>query len=396
MRQQLKKVQTENTGLNEQLTSLNKIHRAEVEGITTAWRADAEASTSALHTQQAGFQLALTAVSMNANRMLEAGQHTALQRTKQTIATLSAAAEEAIQDARDETASAVASARWHHAVSVQAQRSAQETQEWAHHEVWAAQSAAQCRLREGLHALLAYDEELRRREDAMEEDLCRRKDAMEDAAEEEVEAREAEAKARAMAVAESRAMEVAEQMEVRLADAINEAEAVLADMQKTSDSEVLALRKEVEYLRNCASNLRRENRILQKRIIRRSGTTATQNALHARDDAEPQKALLVKKGGVIPHSTRALVRHLVDLGLKVSQIPGAISAVADSMGISVEGSISDRSVGRIMKESLICSQIMTAEAIHNADSEHIVLFTTTFERLTLAIKLHVCRSHDQR
>ncbi|KAI0323924.1 hypothetical protein GY45DRAFT_1213602, partial [Cubamyces sp. BRFM 1775] len=70
--------------------------------------------------------------------------------------------------------------------------------------------------------------------------------------------------------------------------------------------------------------------------------------------------MVLKHKGVIPDSTRDLIRDLIALGLKVHQVRVVIEVVADSAGAAVKGNISDRSVGRIALEGLVASELQIA------------------------------------
>ncbi|PCH35890.1 hypothetical protein WOLCODRAFT_38477, partial [Wolfiporia cocos MD-104 SS10] len=75
----------------------------------------------------------------------------------------------------------------------------------------------------------------------------------------------------------------------------------------------------------------------------------------------------LKTKGVIPNKTRALVRTLVGKGVPVSQVSTTINAVAVASGVTVEGSLSKRSVGRIMVEGYVASKIQLVDDITQAE-----------------------------
>ncbi|EIW58834.1 uncharacterized protein TRAVEDRAFT_101714, partial [Trametes versicolor FP-101664 SS1] len=68
----------------------------------------------------------------------------------------------------------------------------------------------------------------------------------------------------------------------------------------------------------------------------------------------------VKEKGVVPDATRCLVRDMIELGLKVDQVKGAIHAVTRAVGATVEGDISSRTVRRIVLEGLVASRVQIA------------------------------------
>ncbi|RDX46785.1 hypothetical protein OH76DRAFT_1442708 [Lentinus brumalis] len=78
--------------------------------------------------------------------------------------------------------------------------------------------------------------------------------------------------------------------------------------------------------------------------------------------------LNLKEHGLVPEPVRALVRDLVELGLKVNQINGAISAVAQATGTAVAGSLSARSIGRFVREGGVAAAMQIVDEIRTAQS----------------------------
>ncbi|KAI0819624.1 hypothetical protein BC628DRAFT_1332523 [Trametes gibbosa] len=89
-----------------------------------------------------------------------------------------------------------------------------------------------------------------------------------------------------------------------------------------------------------------------------SETEATQNE---------KPALVLKEKGVVPDSTRALIRDMIALGLKVDQVKGAIDAVAQAVGATVEGDVSNCSVRRITLEGLVASHMQIVRESQDAE-----------------------------
>lgn len=81
-----------------------------------------------------------------------------------------------------------------------------------------------------------------------------------------------------------------------------------------------------------------------------------------------QGSIKLKEKGVITNPVRALTRELVHMGVPVSKINNTIHSTAEALGIQVEGSITERSVGRIMVEGGVASEFQMVEEFHNAES----------------------------
>jgi hypothetical protein len=75
-----------------------------------------------------------------------------------------------------------------------------------------------------------------------------------------------------------------------------------------------------------------------------------------------------KKGGVVTESSRAMVHNLVQFGVPVEHVSDMIRAVTECLGITTEDDISLRSIGRMVLEGGIMSQVQVAEEIHVAKS----------------------------
>ncbi|KAJ7467451.1 hypothetical protein B0H11DRAFT_2306656 [Mycena galericulata] len=178
----------------------------------------------------------------------------------------------------------------------------------------------------------------------------------------------------------------------RLEVRVSTAEAAL-DMQKEKTSEA---RTRCQNTRRREDRARNSNSVLQNRLTcteaLKDELLATQlsltdsdsriDVLNARNSTLSQKAKAaamratkVKKAstvfhlqenGVISQKSRELVTDLVALhNVPVSKVLGVIKSVAQTIGITVAGSISERSVGRVVLEGGLIAQ---AQVIH--ESQH--------------------------
>lgn len=175
------------------------------------------------------------------------------------------------------------------------------------------------------------------------------------------------------------------EVENRLLEAVSEADEYLSFARHTLDShsiaaeELTALRGQLEdsleasaILRDRIVALSKQNKALKNQVRRahqRVSESADRTSTTAPTDSS-SPTMVLKHKGVIPDTTRNLIRDLVSLGLKVHQVRAVIEAVAGSAGVSVEGSISDRSVERIVLEGLVASELQVAVEGRDAEGEH--------------------------
>ncbi|KAH9857367.1 hypothetical protein C2E23DRAFT_720354 [Lenzites betulinus] len=91
--------------------------------------------------------------------------------------------------------------------------------------------------------------------------------------------------------------------------------------------------------------------------------------------------LVIKAKGVIPDTTRTLIRDMIALGLKVDQVTGVMNAVAQASGVTVEGEVSNRSIRRITLEGLVASRCQIAWESLNADGITLSCDGTTIKNI---------------
>ncbi|KAJ8489944.1 hypothetical protein ONZ51_g2649 [Trametes cubensis] len=187
-------------------------------------------------------------------------------------------------------------------------------------------------------------------------------------------------------VAEAHTDVAVAEVENRLLEAVSEADEYLSFARHTLDShsiaaeELTALRGQLEdsleasaILRDRIVALSKQNKALKNQVRRahqRVSESADRTSTTAPTDSS-SPTMVLKHKGVIPDTTRNLIHDLVSLGLKVHQVRAVIEAVAGSAGVSVEGSISDRSVERIVLEGLVASELQVA--VEGRDAEGITI-----------------------
>jgi len=87
------------------------------------------------------------------------------------------------------------------------------------------------------------------------------------------------------------------------------------------------------------------------------------------DEEEEGGIYHIKDGqGIFTNETRALVHNLVQLGVPAVNVNDVIHTVAQPMGITVDGTISDRTVRRTVLEGGIAAQVQFADEVHHAQS----------------------------
>ena len=182
-----------------------------------------------------------------------------------------------------------------------------------------------------------------------------------------------------------------QEVEAQFLEALEEAETFLKEAHQlgTLHSErerdlTEQLNDALEYsggLRERVACLRKENKALRMRTSRfedrkaRAVESATQAAIAEAHLSKPS-TLKLKEKGIIPEPIRALARDLVELGLKLSQVQEVIAAVAQTMGGSVVGKLSPRSVGRFVREGGVAAAMQIVEDIRAARSKHFLYGST--------------------
>jgi len=110
-----------------------------------------------------------------------------------------------------------------------------------------------------------------------------------------------------------------------------------------------------------------------RRKLAASATARWAKAKAAGDDSsdeEESAGTFQVKGeqGIVTNDARALARDLVRLGVPASNVNTVIRTVAQPMGITVEGNISDRTVRRVVLEGGIAAQVQVVDEVHRAES----------------------------
>ncbi|KAI0367582.1 hypothetical protein BV20DRAFT_949876 [Pilatotrama ljubarskyi] len=79
-------------------------------------------------------------------------------------------------------------------------------------------------------------------------------------------------------------------------------------------------------------------------------------------------AFHLKENGVISERARHMIRELVKLNVPVNNVSDVILAVAEAMGMDVQGSVHKRSVSRIVLEGLVAAKIQIVSELTHAEA----------------------------
>lgn len=128
-------------------------------------------------------------------------------------------------------------------------------------------------------------------------------------------------------------------------------------------------RQEFSQLQDRNSALEVRNEALLKRVKRAHAQAARAVERAVRGAIQRVTTLELKEKGIISDTSRDLVWSLTYAGVPRDKIPEMISTVAEAAGLTVKGSISTRSVGRINLEGGILSDLQTVEEMREADGQ---------------------------
>ncbi|KAG2145926.1 hypothetical protein DEU56DRAFT_870202 [Suillus clintonianus] len=145
---------------------------------------------------------------------------------------------------------------------------------------------------------------------------------------------------------------------------VREAEAECRQQTAKADASVMR----ISTLEKRNGELTKRTKALSMRAARVPGqkVRAVENAVNklvvSCTISEP--TLKLKEGGVITDAARDMVRDLVAIhNLPVSSVNGAIATMSSVIGVDLEGTISEWSIGWIMKEASVAAQVQLVDEI---------------------------------
>ncbi|EIN12614.1 hypothetical protein PUNSTDRAFT_42176 [Punctularia strigosozonata HHB-11173 SS5] len=138
-----------------------------------------------------------------------------------------------------------------------------------------------------------------------------------------------------------------------------------SDRNQVSDavSSLDASQRTVSKLRGKLSATAKDRQILRVQLSRLR--TRAYQAGKAQEIIS--RAQCLKNRGTITESARFLVHELTRLGLPSAHVGEALTIIAEIWGIAILGSISRRSVSRIVLEGLTAAKLQIVEAVHAAE-----------------------------
>jgi chromosome segregation ATPase len=141
-------------------------------------------------------------------------------------------------------------------------------------------------------------------------------------------------------------------------------ETIIEEMEESHSSETSKLNFQLSDANGTLMRTQEHNLVLQQRVDRlhmqstraaESKSKAIQNAVSkARISA---KTYHLKQKGAVVNDVRSLSRDLVQLGVPVTKVNDAIHRVSHTVGITVLGDISNRTVRRTVLEGGVASEI---------------------------------------
>lgn len=117
-----------------------------------------------------------------------------------------------------------------------------------------------------------------------------------------------------------------------------------------------------------SQELRAEVRDLARKLRRAKLSEQISKAKTTAKVTKSLKTISLKKKGIFTEECRKLIRRLDGAGLSQRSIGKVVQAVGDSLGITINGSISARSVSRVVLEGGIASEIQLGEEMLKAQS----------------------------
>jgi hypothetical protein len=114
--------------------------------------------------------------------------------------------------------------------------------------------------------------------------------------------------------------------------------------------------------------LQKKSNALRKRRDRAAQKTkAVEKAVEKTCIAAGSQVHHLKEKGVVPESSRALVREFVHLNIPVENINKTIQSVSHTLGVVVDGTLSKRTASRIIREGGIAAKLQIVHEIENVN-----------------------------
>ncbi|KIJ30576.1 hypothetical protein M422DRAFT_267823 [Sphaerobolus stellatus SS14] len=145
-------------------------------------------------------------------------------------------------------------------------------------------------------------------------------------------------------------------------------EQTLARLNSTEQM-VEILDKQLDRTQEANTKLRKNNHALTMRVSR----AHEQQGRAVAKVRDKTHTLKLKEKGVVKDGIRDMTLKLDHLGVTTEKIGSVINCVAEGAGLQVDGSISGRTVRRVIKEGGVAAQLQIAEVMKEADNAGITL-----------------------
>ena len=147
-------------------------------------------------------------------------------------------------------------------------------------------------------------------------------------------------------------------------------ETVIEEIEESHSSETSKLNSQLLDVNGTLAHTQKRNSVLQKRVDKlrmrsaravESKSKAIQNVI-SKAQISAQTFQLKQKGTVV-NNARSLSRDLVQLGVPVTKVNDAIHRVSRTVGVTVLGDISNRTIRRTVLEGGVASEIQIADEL---------------------------------
>ncbi|QRV88435.1 hypothetical protein RhiJN_16453 [Ceratobasidium sp. AG-Ba] len=132
-------------------------------------------------------------------------------------------------------------------------------------------------------------------------------------------------------------------------------------------AELEAKSRTMTSLKDRQTELNRSREAMHKKIQRMVLRNATAKASLSASKSIVHMYQLKSKSGIIEPQVWDMIRRLVCKGVSTEHIADVIGIVAEALGIPISGSVSARSVSRVMLEGLVQAQIQIGHELRQAD-----------------------------
>jgi len=147
-------------------------------------------------------------------------------------------------------------------------------------------------------------------------------------------------------------------------------ETIIKDIEESHSSETSKLNSKLLDAKGTLARTQERNSVLQQRVdkLRMRSARAAESKSKAIQNAVSKaqisaKTYQLKQKGTVVNDARSLSRDLVQLGIPVTKVNDAIHRVSRTVGVTVLGDISNRTVRRTVLEGGVASELQIADEL---------------------------------